>query len=168
MGPALAFVSVPYAFGNVMQGELFGTLFFLLLVVAALGSAVAMIEPVVGTLIQLLHLGRFTATVLVGFVVWLLAAAVALSLAPAGIPAWLDYGNLLALLDHLTAAVLLPLVALGTAVLVGWRLRPGLLRVQLKRESDVFFSLWRFLLRYISPPAIVVVMIAALRGQLGA
>jgi NSS family neurotransmitter:Na+ symporter len=41
MGPGLMFVSVPYAFGNIMQGELFGTLFFALVAVAALGSAVA-------------------------------------------------------------------------------------------------------------------------------
>ena len=28
MGPGLMFISLPYAFGNIMQGELFGTLFF--------------------------------------------------------------------------------------------------------------------------------------------
>ena len=39
-GPGLIFVSLPYAFGNVLQGELVGTVFFLLMVVAALGSAV--------------------------------------------------------------------------------------------------------------------------------
>ena len=45
---------------------------------------------------------------------------------------------------------------------MGWRLRPEILRVELGRESDVFFSLWRLLLRYIAPPAIVLIMLAAL------
>jgi NSS family neurotransmitter:Na+ symporter len=57
---------------------------------------------------------------------------------------------------------MLPLVALLTAVLVGWRLRPEILRLELDRERDVFFSLWQRLLRYIAPPAIVVIMLAAL------
>ncbi len=56
--------------------------------------------------------------------------------------------------------MLLPLVALLIAVLVGWRLRPEILRLELARESDLFFSLWRFLLRYIAPPAIVLLMLA--------
>jgi SNF family Na+-dependent transporter len=47
-------------------------------------------------------------------------------------------------------------------VLVGWRLRPEILRLELDRERDVFFSLWQRLLRYIAPPAIAVIIVAAL------
>jgi NSS family neurotransmitter:Na+ symporter len=75
---------------------------------------------------------------------------------------WFGNSNLLTFLDAFTADFLLPLVSLLTAVLVGWRLRPEILRVELRRESDVFFSLWRLLLRYIVPPAIVLIMLAAL------
>ncbi len=70
--------------------------------------------------------------------------------------------SLFAVLDALTANVLLPLVCLLTALFVGWRLRPEILRLELSRESDIFFSLWRFLLRYIAPPAVLLVMLAAL------
>ena len=51
--------------------------------------------------------------------------------------------------------------SLLTAVLVGWRLRPEILRVELSRELDLFFALWQRLLRYIAPPAIAVILIAA-------
>jgi NSS family neurotransmitter:Na+ symporter len=53
----------------------------------------------------------------------------------------------------------LPLVALLLALLVGWRLHPEILRLELARESGLFFSLWRGLLRYIAPPAIVLLML---------
>jgi NSS family neurotransmitter:Na+ symporter len=65
-------------------------------------------------------------------------------------------------LDAVTANLLLPLVSLLIALFVGWRLRPEILRQELARESDLFFSLWRFLLRYIAPPAIVLLMLAPL------
>jgi NSS family neurotransmitter:Na+ symporter len=67
-------------------------------------------------------------------------------------------------MDKLTADFLLPLVALLTAVLVGWRLRPEILRVELSRELDLFFALWQRLLRYIAPLAIAMILISALLG----
>ena len=162
MGPGLMFVSLPYAFGNIMQGELFGTVFFALVVLAALGSTVAIMEPIVATVMERARLGRFTAVLLVGVVVWVLSLAVVASFSPGEAAAWFGYRNLFGFLDAITAGLLLPVVALFTALFVGWRLRPEILQLELARESDLFFSLWRFLLRYIAPPAIALIMLAAL------
>ena len=96
----------------------FGALFFLLVVLAALGSAVAIMEPAVGSLVQMTRLRRPLAVLLVGGIIWLLGLAVALSLAGEGPGDWYGAGSLLSLLDTLTADCLLPLVALLTALLV--------------------------------------------------
>ena len=93
---------------------------------------------------------------------WLLSVLVTLSFAPGDPGDRLANGSLFRFLDALTANYMLPLVALLTAVLVGWRLRPEILRLELDRERDVFFSLWQRLLRYIAPPAIAVIIVAAL------
>ena len=122
---------------------------------------VAIMEPVVGMLMQRLRLRRVSAAIAVGVLVWLLALVVTLSFAPGDQYTRLADGSLFRFLDQLTADFLLPIVALLTAVLVGWRLRPEILRVELSRELDLFFALWRRLLRYISPPAIAVILIAA-------
>tara|TARA_R110002110_G_scaffold415748_1_gene654865 strand:+ start:108526 stop:109896 length:1371 start_codon:yes stop_codon:yes gene_type:complete len=161
-GPGLLFISIPYAFGNILQGELFGALFFMLVAVAALGSAVAMMEAVVAAVVQHLRLRRVVAAFVTGFVIWALGIAVILSMTPDAAPDWLPDGNLLATLDSLTAGVLLPLVALLTALFAGWCLRPEILRAQLYRESGLFFSQWHFLLRYIAPPAIAIMLLAPL------
>jgi neurotransmitter:Na+ symporter, NSS family len=164
MGLGLVFISMPYAFGNSTQGEIFGMLFFVMVVLAALGSVVAMMEPIVGALMQRLRIRRMTAVLLLAVVVWLLALLVALSFVPEGYVSKLSGGSLFSLLDAVTVRLLLPLVALLTALLVGWRLRPQILRLELYRESNLFFSLWRLLLRYIAIPAIGLILVVAAVG----
>lgn len=159
MGPGLMFISMPHAFGNIIDGELFGTLFFLLMALVALGSCVAILEPVVGAVKQRFRLRRVTAVAIVGALAWLLAYAAAFTLDNSSGEGGVD---LFRQLDRLAGGLLLPLVALGTVILVGWRLRRPLLRAYLYRESNLFFSLWYFLLRYIAPPAILLVMLGAL------
>lgn len=46
-GPGLIFVTLPLAFGKMSGGVLFGAVFFVLLLVAAITSAISMLEPVV-------------------------------------------------------------------------------------------------------------------------
>jgi NSS family neurotransmitter:Na+ symporter len=147
-----------------MQGELFGTVFFLLVALAALGSAVALMEPVVGAIMQHWRMRRVTSVLLVGTLVWLVSITVTMSFSSGAELMWFGYRNLFAFLDAITADLLLPLVSLLTALLVGWHLRPEILRVELYRESDLFFSLWRFLLRYIAPPAICLIILVAMLG----
>ena len=162
MGPGLLFVSVPYAFGNLAQGELFGALFFLLVVFAALGSAVAILEPLVASLMQLARLERLTAALIVGVLVWALALLVTYSFTGGDAVRWYGKQNFFALFDRLGADVLLPLVSLLTALFVGWRLRPEILRRQLQRESPALVQVWRFLLRWPVPLAIALLLLASL------
>lgn len=159
MGPGLMFVSIPYAFGNIMQGELFGTLFFVLVVVAALGSAVALLEPIVRMVMQHLRWPRLLAVLVVGGVVWLLGLGTVLSFNVWKADTWFGNWNFFEVLDAITADFLLPLVSLLTAIFVGWHMRVEILRMELYRETGLFFALWRFLLRYVAPLAIVLIFV---------
>jgi NSS family neurotransmitter:Na+ symporter len=160
-GPALYFISLPYAFGNLPQGEVFGSLFFLLLVLAALGTAVALVEVLVGAAMQALRIHRSIAVLMLLGVLWLLSLQVARSVAWGEPIGWFDSDNLLDFLDRLTAGVLLPLVSLLTAVYVGWFLRRDVLREKFARESDLSFSVWLNLLRYVAPLALGGLLLAA-------
>ena len=166
MGPGLMFVSLPYAFGNIMQGEVFGFLFFLMVVLVALGSTVAMMEPIVTYVMRRTGLYRVPAVIVVSAVIWGLALGTALSFNVAQEQLWFGKWNLFQLLDAITADFLLPLVSLLTAFFVGWRMRREILRVELYRESALFFSLWLFLLRYITPRAIGLLLLLALLQSL--
>ncbi|MDP4918178.1 MAG: sodium-dependent transporter, partial [Haliea sp.] len=108
MGPGLMFVSMPYAFGNMVNGEAFGALFFSLVALVALGSAIAILEPVTGAIKQRFGLRRGTSALVVGAAVWALAYGSAVTLAPSSHGAAPD---LLRWIDRLAGGVLLPLVA---------------------------------------------------------
>jgi NSS family neurotransmitter:Na+ symporter len=74
---------------------------------------------------------------------------------------WFGNWNFFEVLDVLTADLLLPLVSLLTAIFVGWYMRVEILQAELYRETSLFFSLWRFLLRYLAPLAIGLIFVAA-------
>jgi NSS family neurotransmitter:Na+ symporter len=162
MGPGLMFVSLPYAFGNMAEGEVFGFLFFLLIGVVSLGSAVALLEPITGYIMQ--RTGFYRVPVVLGLsaVVWVLGLGTIFSFNFWQDWIWFADWNFFQLVDAITADFLLPLVSLLIAVFVGWRMRREILREELGRESALFFSLWLFLLRYIAPPAIILMFIMAL------
>ncbi len=152
MGPGLLFVSLPYAFGNLQEGDAYGMLFFLLVALAALGTAVALLEPAVAGLCQRLRWPRWRGAAAVGAAAWLLAAAVAFSLAP-GSP----LAGLLPLLERATSAWLIPLGALAVAAFVGWCMDAELLREALNRETDRFLQAWLLQLRFVAPLGLLVV-----------
>ncbi len=166
MGPGLMFVGLPYAFGNMVQGELFGAVFFLLVSVVALSSAVALAEPAVSYLSERMYLRRPLAALVVGLGTWLLALCCALSFNQWQDVHFLADLTLFELLDVLTVGIMLPLVALLTALLVGYGMHREILRVELYREGNYFFMCWRFCLRYIAPPAILIILVAAVVDHL--
>jgi len=160
MGPGLMFVGLPYAFGNMPQGELFGSLFFVLVSVVALASSVALAEPGVSYLVERMRLRRPVAALCLGATVWMLALLCALSFNIWQDVHWIGEYTFFESLDVLTAQVLLPAVSFFTVLLVGYGLRREVLRVEMYRESKYFFLLWRVCLRYIAPPAILVISLA--------
>ena len=162
MGPALIFVGLPYAFGNMAQGELYGGVFFLLISVVAVASAVTLAEPVMSYLVERMRLKRPLAALLLGGAVWALSLGCALSFNEWQEVHWIGDFTLFELLDVVSAAVLLPVVCLLTSLLVGYQVRREILRVELYRESRYFVYMWRACLRYVAPPVIIVVMLVAL------
>lgn len=158
-GPGLMFVTLPYIFGNLPYGAVIGVAFFVMVLLAALGSAVALLEPATAWLVQAKRWSRPRAALALIAVVWLVGL---LSIGSFSVwPDWRPGGkSLFAWIDWLSADVLLPVSALAMAILVGWRMRRETIRDELHTERPRLFWCWRFALRYIAPPAIMVILIA--------
>lgn len=163
-GPGLLFVSLPVAFGGMPLGTMFGTLFFLLIAIAAWSSAVSLLEPGVAWLIESKKFNRIQATAILACSAWLLGISCVLSFNH-----WEDFTPVLLLgmnpfnfLDFLTTWVMLPLGGLFIAIFVGWFMHKKVVERELEAEGHPLFDIWHFVVRYVSPALIVLVMLLAL------
>ncbi|MET0380204.1 MAG: sodium-dependent transporter [Spongiibacteraceae bacterium] len=161
VGPGLMFVTLPYIFGNVQSGGLVGTAFFMLVLLAALGSAIALLEPGTAWLVQRLRWRRPLAALVLAGVSWALGLLTIFSFSLW--PNWRPGGkSLFAWIDWFSASILLPLCGLSIAIFVGWRMRREASRDELFVEHPRVYALWRFLLRYIAPPAIAGILLGGI------
>lgn len=159
-GPSLIFETIPVAFGHMTGGTLFGTIFFVLLLIAAWTSAISLVEPAVTMMIEKFNMTRRTAAFWTGLVTWLLGLGTAFSF-----NVWSDV-KVLGLtffehLDFLTSNLMLPLGGICIAIFAGWVMSENMSRAELNTNSAVGYSLWLVLIRFIAPVAVSIVLLRA-------
>ncbi|WP_227373634.1 sodium-dependent transporter [Haladaptatus halobius] len=107
-GASAIFVSLAQAFAKLPAGRIIGFVFFLVLLIAALSSAISLLEVVVSYFVDNFDVSRPVLTVGVGVLVFLL-----------GIPSALNTDTL-TLFDNVASLILLPLGVVLTVIFVGW------------------------------------------------
>lgn len=160
-GPSLVFITLPSIFNGMPWSMVWSSIFFLLLVVAALTSTISLHEVVTAYLHEEWHLSRRAAAWTTTAGTAALAALASLSLGVlSGYPI---FGmNLFDLLDYLTANILLPAGGLFTCLFVGWRLDRRILRAQITNNGQLRFriyGLFIFLLRWICPAVLLLIFL---------
>jgi NSS family neurotransmitter:Na+ symporter len=171
-GPGLMFVTLPLAFTRIPLGAVAAFAFFLLLSLAALASAMSLLEMPVALLHRWLGWSRRRATLAAGFLCWALGLASVLSF-----NAWADWRPLASLpglttltvfdsLDHVASNVLLPLGGLGLALFGGWVVPPAVLAAELRLDPTTGRAVV-VLLRYVAPAGIVAVSVLPILLQRG-
>lgn len=158
-GLGLVFVTLPVAFAQMPGGALVGGGFFLLLAIAALTSAISLLEPLVSWLEEHKGVGRAKSALGGGLAIFVLGIGSVLSL-----NAWSEVtflrGTVLDNLDFLTNNIMMPLGGLLIAVFAGWIMRRASMRDELDTLSEGQFALWRFMVRYVCPLALSAIFIA--------
>lgn len=157
-GPGLIFQTLPIAFGHMDYGSVFGGLFFLLLVFAAWSSSISLIEPAVAWLVENKNMSRMRACILSGMTTWLLGIGTVLSFNLTADVRLFDK-TFFDLLDYLTANIMLPLGGLCIALFVGWVMSRDDSMAELKMKRPLAYNIWIFLLKYISPTAVLIVFL---------
>lgn len=160
-GEGLMFVTLPHAFGNMSFGQLFGSLFFVLVALAALSSAISLVEAAVAWLVERFKLKRGLATVMVCLLAWFIGLGTVFSFniwAESKLGGFTFFGGL----DFLTANIMLPLSGLLIALYVGWVLPQRRVGDELAMQNSGLYQLWRFVLRYVSPLAVLVIFVVPL------
>ena len=78
-GPGLIFQTLTVAFGAMPGGQLFGTLFFILLMFAAWTSSISLIEPMIIWLIEKFNITRIQAAIFSAGIAWLIGIGTIIS-----------------------------------------------------------------------------------------
>jgi NSS family neurotransmitter:Na+ symporter len=164
-GPGLIFQTLPIAFGHMQGGTLLGVLFFTLLLFAAWTSAISLIEPAVAYLVENKGLSRIYASVWIGGLTWSVGLGTVFSFniwqdKTLSIPFLFENLTFFDTLDYLTANIMLPLGGLFIAIFAVWVMREESSRAELATYPKMY-SVWRFLVRYITPVAVIVVFLKA-------
>jgi neurotransmitter:Na+ symporter, NSS family len=148
-GPGLVFVTLPIAFSRMPFGGVAAVAFFGLLAVAALASAISMLELAVALLVRRFGWRRLPATALVAGVCFVAGLATVFSF-----NRWAHWSPTpYELLDQLTSNVLLPAGGLAIALFAGWALPKSVLAEEL-RSTPRGAALLYWLLRWLTPALI--------------
>lgn len=162
-GPALIFLVLPNIFHAIPFGQLFGTTFYLLVAIAALTSAISLLEVVVAYLIDQRGWSRRRAALVVGVLAYLL-----------GVPSALGEGyvpffsGFLSRVDFLFGKLSLVIGGLLICLFVGWRWGTASAVAEIQRSNPGFRlgKAWSFLVKYLCPFAIAAILIHQLADLL--
>lgn len=161
-GVGLVFETLPIAFGQMPFGNIFGSLFFLLLTLAALSSAISLIEPAIAWLVETGKCARVSATIVIGIATWLLGFVTIFSFNE-----WSEFKlfsmTMFELIDYVTSNIMLPLGGIFMAIFVAWLMKSEDVTSELKVSAqNCGYQIWNFLLRYIIPLAVTLVLLNAI------
>jgi NSS family neurotransmitter:Na+ symporter len=165
-GPGLVFITLPHVFNIAFHsvpliGFLFSSLFYLLLLLSALTSAISLHEPVTAYIHEEWHVSRHRAAGMVTAGCILLAIACSLSM---GVWNGFRIGGLCLfdLFDFVSAKIILPLGGIIICLFVGWRLDRQLVYNEVTNNGSLrirLFRLYIFLVRWVAPLAISIIFI---------
>lgn len=158
-GPKLVFDVLPEIFYQLPFGELWSTLFFLLLVLASLTSTISMSEICVAYLNEQWGINRKIAVLINTVVATCLGVLCALSFG-----AMSDFKILgmtvFNLFDFVTSNFIMPVGGMTIAFFAGWVLKRRILIKELSPAPRIAIAGISFCLRYIAPWAIAIILIA--------
>ena len=169
-GPSLMFIILPDVFAD-MGGAavVVGFLFFLLVLFAALTSAISLTETCVSIVQDGAHFSRKKALVAVFIVI--AVAGIIVNMGYNGLSFIEPLGpgsSLLDFFDFLSNSVIMPVVALLTCVFVGWIIKPQAVIDEVRISSSFKAAkAWTIMIKYIAPVLVVVILVAFVAQTFG-
>jgi len=167
-GPSLMFVSLPKVFasmGNI--GNFVGGLFFAMVLFAALTSEVSVMEAVVSSIMDKFQVSRMKAATAEILLIFVVGIAVCFGYNKWYFNITLPNGTeaqLLDIMDYISNNCLMPLVAIGTCILVGWIIGPKTILEEVEKNGCQFRrkKLYVTMIRYIAPVLLLILLFKSL------
>lgn len=169
-GPSLMFITLPQVFSN-MGGAatVIGVVFFVLVLFAALTSAISLTEACVSIVQDGAGWSRKKALITVISVIgvsglFINAGYNGLSfLQPLG-----DGSTLLDFADFISNSIMMPIAAFLTCIFVGWIIKPQTLVDEIQLSSPFKLArAWSFVVKFVAPIAVALIFVTFIAQQFG-
>lgn len=166
-GPGLMFITLPKVFDSMPAGGLIGTVFFLLVLFAALTSSISLMETIVSIFADKFHWNRKK----ICLIVFLLCVAL-------GLPSSLGFGvlsgisvnglSILDMFDFVSNSLMMPIAAFLTCIFVGYVIKPKALIAEMRIGGEFKAEkMFTIMVKYIAPICIVLILISSILDVLG-
>ena len=171
-GPSLMFVSLPKVFDSMhVLGRVVGLAFFLMAAFAALTSCVSVLETITANCMEIFHLERKKATIILTVFYTAASVVVALGYSLFYIELPLPNGSvaqILDLMDYISNSYMMPFISFLSSILIGWVIGPDWIVEEVEYGGKKFGlkGLYRFMIRYIVPVMMFILFLES-TGLLG-
>lgn len=169
-GPSLMFVILPQVFAGLGDvAPIIATVFFVLVLFAALTSCISIIEACVSIVSDYLHCSRGKA--IFGVAVWTTLMGLIVNLGYSSLDFIQPLGegtSILDFADFISNSVLMPIAALLTCVFVGWLVGTKVIEEEVMLSAE--FNLrrvWAFMIKYVAPVVLVIILVAYVAQTFG-
>ena len=167
-GPGLMFQALPKVFvamGPV--GNFVGAAFFIMVFFAALTSAISIMEVVVASVMDRFGWKRVKSSVFETLAALVIGVVICMgyNVLPFSLP--LPNGTnaqLLDLFDYVSNNILMPVVALGTCILIGWIVKPGTVIDEATKNGETFQRrrVYVVMVKFIAPLMLLLLLMVSL------
>ncbi len=167
-GPSLMFVSLPKVFAAMGKaGNVIGALFFAMVLFAAITSAMSVMEAVVASLMDKFHMSRLKATVIETGIALVGGIIVCLGYNKLYFDITLPNGahaKILDIMDYISNNALMPLVAIGTCILIGWVVKPKFVIDEVEKGGSRMGrkQLYVIMIKFIAPILLLILLLKSL------
>ena len=167
-GPSLMFITMPKIFDSMGFSRIIGTLFFALVLFAALTSAIALTESAVSTLADETSLGRVYSTLFIGAVMLILGSLSCLGYGPLADVKIIGM-QFLDFFDFLTNSIMMPIAALCICLFVRNRMTVALAVQEVEQDGHRFHrrKIFEFMIQYVCPVFVVIILVSSVANVLG-
>ena len=167
-GPSLMFITMPNIFASMGFGKIIGILFFLLVLFAAVTSAIALLESAVSTFYDEFKWSRNLGTSVMGLIMVALGSLSSLGYGPLG--GVTIFGmQFLDFFDFLTNSIMMPIAALFTCLLVIRYMSIALIEEEVELGGHPFRrkKMFSFMIKYLCPLFVLIILVSSICSVLG-
>lgn len=164
-GPSLMFVTLPKVFEAMgPMGNVVGCLFFAMVLFAAITSAMSVMEAVVSSFMDYFHISRFKASLIETVIALMGGIVVCL-----GYNIWyFEYtlpngatAQILDIMDYISNNFFMPIVAIGTCILIGWIVKPKVVIDEIEKTGNKFGrrKLYVAMIKVVAPILLIILFL---------